>query len=158
MDTGNQYGPMEALIRALNTYQDTKGIQTRRGLAGRLGISLSEVTAWCHGKKFPAKKFWPRLEASGVSSQVDMGRMFGAWIAWKRAQRGPLVPRLLHDIGRQADRILSEVLKKSPSDWSPDEERQYQTAKAIHLLLSGEAQREAEKERKAEMNDRAQSA
>lgn len=145
----DQYGPMEVLIRALNLYQDANGIQTRRGLASRLGISLSEVTAWCHGKKFPAKKYWPRLEAAGVSSQADMCRMFGSWSAWRRAQRGPLVPRLLHDIGRQADRILSELLKKSPSDWTADEERQYQTAKAIHLLLSGEAQREAAEERKA---------
>lgn len=154
----DQYGPMGALIRALNLYQDAHAIQTRRGLASRLGICTTEVTAWCSGKKFPAKRYWPRLDAAGVSSQTDLGRMFGAWIAWKRAKRGPMVPRLLHDIGRLADRILSELLKKSPSDWSSDEERQYQTAKAIHLLLSGEAQRAAADDRKAGMDERAQSA
>lgn len=70
------------LAGALSARQRALGFGSRQAFAAHLGVSKPQLAAWQTGRKFPARKYWPRLTAAGICTAAELA-------AWRpRRPRG----------------------------------------------------------------------
>ena len=62
----------QALVTALSSRQRALGAGSLQAFAAELGVSKTELSAWRTGRKFPARKYWPKLTAAGICTASDL--------------------------------------------------------------------------------------
>lgn len=60
------------LARALFSRRQALGVNSLLMFASVLGVSKTELSAWQTGRRFPPRKYWPKLTAAGICTAADL--------------------------------------------------------------------------------------